>query len=155
RPPARRVARRRLQSAPACHGPVRGRGGPGAGAGGVPAGAADRLRSVDRRYGCRSTPVCASAARSTVPRPNGTGCWVVDEVGYLPLARQAANLLSALVSQRYERGSIIVTSNRGFEHWGDILWDVIIAALIDRLAHHPPRVPSHATRHARAHAPTP
>ena len=40
---------------------------------------------------------------------------VVDEIGYLPLERQAANLLFALVARRYERGSIIVTSNRGFE----------------------------------------
>ena len=62
---------------------------------------------------------------------------VVDEVGYLPLERQAANLLFALVSRRYERGSIIVTSNRGFEQWGEILGDAMVAAaLIDRLVHH-------------------
>ena len=62
---------------------------------------------------------------------------VVDEVGYLPLERQAANLLFALVSRRYERGSIIVTSNRGFEAWGEILGDAMVAAaLIDRLVHH-------------------
>jgi DNA replication protein DnaC len=65
------------------------------------------------------------------------GLLIVDEVGYLPLERQAANLLFALVSRRYERGSIIVTSNRGFEQWGDILGDAMIAAaLIDRLVHH-------------------
>jgi DNA replication protein DnaC len=65
------------------------------------------------------------------------GLLVVDEVGYLPLERQAANLLFALVSRRYERGSIIVTSNRSFEQWGDILGDAMIAAaLIDRLVHH-------------------
>ena len=57
---------------------------------------------------------------------------VVDEVGYLPLERQAANLLFALVSRRYERGSIIVTSNRGFEQWGEIFGDAMVAAaLID------------------------
>ena len=62
---------------------------------------------------------------------------VVDEVGYPPLERQAANLLFALVSRRYERGSIIVTSNRGFEQWGEILGDAMVAAaLIDRLVHH-------------------
>jgi DNA replication protein DnaC len=62
---------------------------------------------------------------------------VIDEVGYLPLERHAANLLFALISRRYERGSIIVTSNRGFEQWGDILGDAMIAAaLIDRLVHH-------------------
>ena len=62
---------------------------------------------------------------------------VVDEVGYLPLERQAANLLFALVSRRYERGSIAITSNRGFEQWGEILGDAMVAAaLIDRLVHH-------------------
>ena len=53
------------------------------------------------------------------------------------LERQAANLLFALVARRYERGSIIVTSNRGFEAWGEILGDAMVAAaLIDRLVHH-------------------
>jgi DNA replication protein DnaC len=62
---------------------------------------------------------------------------VVDEIGYLPLERQAANLLFALVARRYERGSIIVTSNRGFDAWGEILGDAMVAAaLIDRLVHH-------------------
>ena len=62
---------------------------------------------------------------------------VVDEIGYLPLERQAANLLFALVSRRYERGSIIITSNRTFEQWGEILGDAMVAAaLIDRLVHH-------------------
>jgi DNA replication protein DnaC len=65
------------------------------------------------------------------------GLIIVDEIGYLPLERQAANLLFALVARRYERGSIIVTSNRGFEAWGEILGDqMVAAALIDRLVHH-------------------
>ena len=67
---------------------------------------------------------------------------IVDEVGYLPLERQAANLLFSLVSRRYERGSIIITSNRGFEAWGEILGDAMVAAaLIDRLVHHATMVP--------------
>jgi len=62
---------------------------------------------------------------------------VVDEIGYLPLEGQAANLLFALVARRYEQGSIIVTSNRGFEAWGEILGDAMVAAaLIDPLVHH-------------------
>jgi DNA replication protein DnaC len=62
---------------------------------------------------------------------------IVDEVGYLPPERQAANLLFALVSRRYERGSVVITSNRGFEAWGEILGDAMVAAaLIDRLVHH-------------------
>jgi DNA replication protein DnaC len=67
---------------------------------------------------------------------------VVDEVGYLPLERQAANLLFAFVSRRYKRGSIAVTSNRGFEQWGEILGDAMVAAaLIDR--GRPPRDHDH------------
>jgi hypothetical protein len=46
---------------------------------------------------------------------------VVDEIGYLPLERPSANLLFALVARRCERGSIVVTSNRGFEASGDTL----------------------------------
>src|SRR4051812_11077153 len=62
---------------------------------------------------------------------------VIDEIGSLPLERQAANLLFALIARRYERGSIVVTSNRGFEAWGEILGDAMVAAaLIDRLVHH-------------------
>jgi IstB-like ATP binding protein len=58
-------------------------------------------------------------------------------VGYLPLERQAANLLFALLSRRYERGSIVVTSTRSFEQWGEILGDAMVAAaLIDRLVQH-------------------
>jgi DNA replication protein DnaC len=62
---------------------------------------------------------------------------VVDEVGYLPPERQAANLLFALVARRYERGSIIVTSNSSLEQSGEIRGDAMVAAaLIDRLVHH-------------------
>jgi DNA replication protein DnaC len=64
---------------------------------------------------------------------------IVDEVGYIPFDPQAANLLFALIARRYERGSIIVTSNRGFEAWGEILGDAMVAAaLIDRLVTTPP-----------------
>jgi DNA replication protein DnaC len=68
---------------------------------------------------------------------------IVDEVGHLPLERQAANLLFALVSRRYERGSIIVTSNRGFEQWGEILGERHGRRRPDRPAR-PPRHRDHA-----------
>jgi len=45
---------------------------------------------------------------------------VVDEVGYLPLDSLGANLFFQLISARYERGSIILTSNKGFGEWGEI-----------------------------------
>lgn len=62
---------------------------------------------------------------------------IVDEVGYLPLDRQAANYFFELVSRRYERGSIILTSNKSYGEWGSIFPDVTIAsAILDRLLHH-------------------
>ena len=62
---------------------------------------------------------------------------VIDEVGYLPLDRQASNLLFQLISKRYESGSsIILTSNRGYGEWGSMFSDPVIAsAVIDRLLH--------------------
>src|SRR5438876_9790027 len=55
---------------------------------------------------------------------------IVDEVGYLPLERQAANLLLALVSRRYQHGPTIITSNLGFERWGEILRHAMDAAAL-------------------------
>jgi DNA replication protein DnaC len=62
---------------------------------------------------------------------------VVDEVGYIPFDPEAANLMFSLVSARYERASLIVTSNKPFSAWGEIFGDeVVAAAMIDRLVHH-------------------
>src|SRR5579859_5375044 len=62
---------------------------------------------------------------------------VVDEVGYIPFDPEAANLMFALVSSRYERASMIVTSNKPFSAWGEIFGDDAVAvAMIDRLVHH-------------------
>ncbi len=62
---------------------------------------------------------------------------IVDEVGYIPFDPHAANLMFMLVSRRYERASLIVTSNKPFSGWGDIFGDeVTAAAMIDRLVHH-------------------
>ncbi len=62
---------------------------------------------------------------------------IVDEVGYIPFDPEAANLMFSLVSARYERASLIVTSNKAFSAWGEIFGDeVTAAAMIDRLVHH-------------------
>jgi DNA replication protein DnaC len=62
---------------------------------------------------------------------------IVDKVGYIPFDAQAANLMFSLVSSRYERASLIVTSNKPFSAWGEIFGDEIVAAaMIDRLVHH-------------------
>jgi DNA replication protein DnaC len=62
---------------------------------------------------------------------------IIDEVGYIPFDGEAANLFFQLVSARYERASVIVTSNKPFGRWGEVFGDpVVAAAMIDRLVHH-------------------
>jgi DNA replication protein DnaC len=62
---------------------------------------------------------------------------VVDEVGYIPFDPDAAALFFALVSSRYERASLIVTSNKTFSSWAEIFGDAVaVAAMVDRLVHH-------------------
>jgi DNA replication protein DnaC len=62
---------------------------------------------------------------------------VIDEIGYVPINRHAAHLFFPLISRRYERGAMMLTSNRGFGQWGEIFGDPITAtAILDRLLHH-------------------
>jgi DNA replication protein DnaC len=62
---------------------------------------------------------------------------VVDELGYLPFETNAAHLFFQLVSRRYERGSMLVTSNRSVTEWGSVFGDAVVAtAILDRLLHH-------------------
>lgn len=62
---------------------------------------------------------------------------IIDELGYLSLSKQTAKLFFQLISKRYEKGSIIVTSNKPFEEWGEIFNDDVVAsAILDRLLHH-------------------
>ena len=62
---------------------------------------------------------------------------IVDEIGYLPVVPGGGNLFFQLVAARYERGAMILTSNRGFAEWGDVFGNPVVAtALLDRLLHH-------------------
>jgi DNA replication protein DnaC len=62
---------------------------------------------------------------------------IVDEIGYLPVGASNGNLFFQLVNARYERGAMILTSNRGFGEWDQVFGDsVVAAALLDRLLHH-------------------
>jgi DNA replication protein DnaC len=68
----------------------------------------------------------------TVPR-----LLIVDEIGYLPIDRAGANLFFQLISRRYERGPMVLTSNQSFGSWGEIFGDRVIAtAILDRILHH-------------------
>ena len=62
---------------------------------------------------------------------------IVDEFGIWPYDRESATAFFTLVSARYEKGSIILTSNKGFGEWGELLGDTVISsAILDRLLHH-------------------
>ena len=68
----------------------------------------------------------------TVPR-----LLIVDEIGYLPIDQHGANLFFQLVSRRYERGPMLLTSNQSFGSWGEVFGDRVIAtAILDRILHH-------------------
>ena len=62
---------------------------------------------------------------------------VIDEMGYLPLTREEAGLFFRLLTKRYEKASLIITSNKSFVDWGEIFNDQVLAtAILDRLLHH-------------------
>ena len=65
-------------------------------------------------------------------------CLVLDELGYLPIDKTGADMLFQIISQRYERGSIVLTTNRAFKDWPEIFNNdsTLTAALLDRLLHH-------------------
>ena len=62
---------------------------------------------------------------------------IIDEIGYIPIDRLGANLFFQLISRRYEKGSMILTSNQTYANWGEIFGDPVIAsAILDRVLHH-------------------
>lgn len=62
---------------------------------------------------------------------------IIDELGYLPFDPKTSHLFFQLVSRRYERGSILITSNRSISEWGEVFGDAVVAtAILDRLLHH-------------------
>lgn len=62
---------------------------------------------------------------------------IIDEIGYLPIDIEGANLLFQLINRRYERNSTIITTNKAFSKWGELFGDATIAnAILDRLIHH-------------------
>ncbi len=65
-------------------------------------------------------------------------CLIVDELGFQALDRHDAHLFFKIISQRYERGSIVITSNKSIREWPDMLAgdDVLTTAVLDRLLHH-------------------
>jgi len=68
---------------------------------------------------------------------SGPSLLIIDEVGYLPFDKQGSNHFFNVISSRYEKGSVVLTTNRAFKDWGKIFHDNTVAsAIIDRLVHH-------------------
>jgi DNA replication protein DnaC len=62
---------------------------------------------------------------------------ILDELGFRKLNEQIVDQFYEIISQRYEKGSLIITSNKTFDEWGNIFWDSILAsAILDRIVHH-------------------
>jgi DNA replication protein DnaC len=87
----------------------------------------------------------------------GPSVLVIDELGYLPMDATSAHWIFQVVSRRYERGSIVLTSNRGFGDWGQVFADGVVAtAILDRLLHHATVVNIRGQSYRmRAHVPSP
>ncbi len=124
----------------------------------VPGTARARARPISRSPSRSRPPGGATGWRSRPPTSGSTGSvppsgqgrldeelerlgriplLVVDEVGYIPFDPEAASLFFALISSRYERRSLIVSSNKTFSAWAEIFGDpVAVAAMVDRLVHH-------------------
>ena len=102
------------------------------------------VREMDRRYlAFANTGVRNIDGYNRLPARTGREkmpyiILVIDELGYLPVDKQGAELLFQVISNRYECGSVVVTTNRAFRDWGAILNNdnTLASAMIDRLVHH-------------------
>lgn len=106
------------------------------------------LKAIERGYRVLFTPataLIASLAKAHVENRleerlklySVPKLLVVDEIGYIPIDRLGANLFFQLISRRYERGPMILTSNQSFGQWGEVFGDQILAtAILDRILHH-------------------
>jgi DNA replication protein DnaC len=104
--------------------------------------------AIERGYSVLFTPAMVMAASLAKAHAEGhleerlthyskPKLLIVDELGYLPLEQNAAHLFFQLVSRRYERGSILLSSNRSVGEWGEVFGDPVVAtAILDRLLHH-------------------
>ncbi len=79
-----------------------------------------------------------SALKTELKRYLGPEILILDEVGYLPIDQHGADLLFQIISQRYERGSIVLTTNKPFKQWASIFNNdsTVASAVLDRLLHH-------------------
>jgi len=93
--------------------------------------------TLDELIKLLKTETISAKSKRRVKKMLSSDLVVIDEVGFLPVTRQEANLLFQFISGLYENTSVIVTSNKGFDEWPEFLGDPVIAtAILDRLVHH-------------------
>jgi DNA replication protein DnaC len=105
-------------------------------------------KAIEQGHSCQFITASELARQLAVAESNGAledalthfarpHLLIIDELGYLPLARQAGHLLFHLVRRRYEKGSLLLTSNQPIGAWGDVFGDPVVAtAILDRILHH-------------------
>jgi DNA replication protein DnaC len=93
-----------------------------------------RIQQTFRRKSELDTPCTRKRRLKILSQPQ---LLIIDEIGYIPIDRHGANLFFQLISRRYEKGAIILTSNQSLGAWGEVFGDPVIAsAILDRLLHH-------------------
>lgn len=79
----------------------------------------------------------ASRSRQKIKRIISSDLVIIDEIGFVPIKREESNLFFQLITTLYEQTSLIITSNKGFEDWAELMGDpVITTAILDRIVHH-------------------
>ena len=95
------------------------------------------MKSRTLRKTTPSFAILSSQALPSTDSPRRPAVLVIDEIGYKQLNRQEAEPFIRLISERYEHGSVILTNNKYFSDWGELMHDSVIAtAILDRLLHH-------------------
>lgn len=92
--------------------------------------------TMDELMKILKTETISTASKKKLNRVVGANLVIIDEVGFLPISRQEANLFFQLVSNLYQQTSVIITSNKGFDEWAEFMGDTVITtAILDRLLH--------------------
>lgn len=93
--------------------------------------------TMERLIKLLKTEEISVRARQKLRKLTNSDLVIIDEIGFQPITRQEANLFFQVISNLYEQRSVIITSNKGFDEWAELMQaPVITAAILDRLTHH-------------------